>query len=63
MESATITIDKIVEGLCLDQHFCNKELFAFVNRMLGLYGHRARILIISDDMVEFTVEDGFNDAA
>jgi hypothetical protein len=62
MESVAIPMSKIVDGLRQDRHACNKELFAFVDRSLGLYGYHAKIQTISPDVVEFSVEDHFDAA-
>jgi hypothetical protein len=57
MESPKIPIEKIVAGLEIDSHVCNKELFAFVNRSLVIYGKTAHITGTNDDFVFFMIEE------
>jgi hypothetical protein len=57
MEPAKISIDKIVAGLEIDEHICNKELFAFVNRSLMVHGKTAAVVGFNDITVWFRVEE------
>jgi hypothetical protein len=55
MEPTKVPLNQIAEGLKIDNHICNKELFAFVNRSLAFYGMQAEIYDIGDDHVAFKV--------
>jgi hypothetical protein len=62
MESVKVPLTRVLEGLKQDAHFCNKELFSFIDRMLGVYGCKAVIMALDDDSVRFDVVE-ITDAA
>ncbi len=51
------TIADLAKELTSDgiRHWCNKQLFSFVNRNLNILGYKAHVLEINKDSVVFAV--------